>query len=218
MRVSEQATRLTFKDPVSATTHFLGLLLGLAGLVLWLPGVVGPERFTAATLYGASLVLLFLASSTYHFFDLGTRGNAWLQRIDHAAIYLFIAGSYLPILVVCLSGTSRVVMLTLVLGLAVVGAVVKLCGVRLPDRVDTALYLALGWIVVLAARDVFAALSAGQFALLLTGGLSYTLGAVVYARERPDPWPGVFGHHEVWHLFVLLGAGAHFASVASLLA
>lgn len=211
-----QLRRVTFRHPASATSHFAGLLLGLVGVVWWLPRGAGAVR-AASLVYGSSLLLLFLASSCYHFFDFGVRANRWLQRLDHAAIYLFIAGSYAPFLVVCLAGQVQLMMIGLVALLATAGVTLKLSGYRLPDRLDTGLYVAMGWAMVLVAGQLFDALSLGQLGLLFGGGLAYTVGAIVYAREWPDPWPDVFGHHEVWHLFVLAGACAHFAAVRSLL-
>jgi predicted membrane channel-forming protein YqfA (hemolysin III family) len=148
-----------FKDPVSAATHFAGFLLAL-GATATLVALAGPERprVAAMAIYGATLVTLFGASSLYHFLDLGERGNRWLRRLDHAAIFLLIAGTYVPPLSLLLDG-----------------------------------------------------------AWLIGGGAAYTLGAAVYARGWPDPWPGRIGHHEIWHCFVLAGAGAHFAFVCTLL-
>ncbi len=206
------------KEPWSALTHFVGLLFAIAALVYLVNGSIGNgPKVTAMALYGGSLVGLFAASTAFHFFDLGHSGNRWLQRIDHAAIFLFIAGSYVPALIHLLDGAWRISMLSVIVGLAVAGAVFKLVWIDCPVWLSTTLYLALGWIALVPAPLIVPQLDAPSFAWLLAGGLLYTAGAMVYASEWPNPVPERFGHHEVWHLFVLAGAAAHFVFVAGLL-
>ena len=199
------------KDPVSATTHFAGFLAAIVGLVL-LVTFSAPDaaKVTSMSLYGAGLVSLFGASSVYHFFDLGERGNRWLRRMDHAAIFLLIAGSYMPIVFHLLDGAWRVSMVAVIGSIAVGGAALKIAWIDSPKWLGLSLYLGLGWCVVVPAWIILPQLSGLELGLLVSGGLAYTFGAVVYALKRPDPWPGVFGHHEIWHLFVLAGALGHF--------
>lgn len=201
-----------FKDPASAWTHFLGFLVALvaAALLVARAGTEGP-RAAGVIVYGATLVALFLASSLYHFFDAGERGNRWLRRLDHAAIFLLIGGTSVPILLHLLAGPARVATLSLVALLAVGGCLLKLFWIDCPEWLGIALYFAMSLLVVLPTLPVLTHLSGQGLALLVGGGAAYTLGAVVYARRWPDPWPGRFGHHEVWHLFVLAGAGFHCA-------
>ncbi len=208
----------TFKDPASAWTHFLGFLAALVAVAILVQraGLEGPKAAGMA-IYGASLVGLFLASSLYHFFDIGERGNRWLRRIDHAAIFLLIGGTYVPVLLHLLDGTWRIALLATVVGLAVAGALVKLIWIDCPGWLGMILYLGLGWVVLVPAHRILPQLSAGALAWLVGGGVAYTLGAVVFSSRWPDPWPGRFGHHEVWHLFVLAGAGAHYVFTWSLL-
>jgi len=206
------------KDPWSAATHFAGFLAAVVGLVfLVLPPDQGPAKVTAMALYGGSLVALFLASSVYHFLDLGHRGNRWLRRLDHSAIFLLIAGSYMPPIIHFLDGPMRITMLSVVGGIAVAGVLVKLAWIDSPTWLSLALYLALGWIVLVPIWWMLPHMAASTLALLIAGGVAYTVGAVVYAKQWPDPWPAVFGHHEVWHLFVLAGAGLHYACMFTLL-
>ena len=207
-----------FKDPVSAWTHFIGFWASVA-VASVLVGLAAQDAVKATTMaiYGSTLAGLFLASSVYHFFDLGERGNRWLRRLDHAAIFLLIAGTYVPILVHLLDGTWRVVLLAAVGGIAVAGVILKLLWIDCPGWLGMSLYLGLGWMAVIPAHRILPQLSAGALAWLIGGGLAYTLGAFVFAKEWPDPWPDRFGHHEIWHLFVLAGAGAHCAFVYSLL-
>ncbi len=206
-----------FKEPVSAGTHFLGFLLALGGLAFLVARSSGGPQVTAMAVYGLSLALLFLASTALHFADLGARGNRWLRRLDHGAIYLLIAGSYVPPLLHMLDGTWRIAMLSAVGVLAVLGVVLKLAWIDCPGWLSTSTYLALGWIVVIPGPLILPQLPAWPLAWLITGGLAYTVGAFVYLFEWPDPWPAKVGHHEIWHLFVLAGAGAHFVFTAWLL-
>jgi hemolysin III len=207
-----------FKDPISAWTHFLGFWLALlaAILLVWQAAGDGPKAASMAV-YGASLVGVFLASSLYHFLDLGERGNRWLRRFDHAAIFLLIGGTAVPALLHLLDGTWRIALLGVVAGLALAGALLKLIWIDCPDRLGLALYLGLSAVALVPAHRILPHLSGGALAWLVGGGVAYLLGAFVYARSWPDPWPDRFGHHEIWHLFVLAGAGAHYAFVRTLL-
>ena len=206
------------KDPWSAATHFVGFLAAIVGLVfLVVPSAHSAPKVTAMAIYGGSLVALFGASTLFHFFDLGVRGNRWLRRMDHSAIFGLIAGSYMPPIMHLLDGAMRVTMLSVVGGIAVVGVLVKLFWIEAPTWLSLALYLALGWIVLVPIWWMLPRVSLGALSLLIAGGLLYTVGAVVYARKWPDPWPDTFGHHEVWHLFVLGGALLHYLFVFSLI-
>jgi hemolysin III len=199
------------KDPVAWATHFAGLVGAIVGLVLLVVHTAhDAAKVTSMALYGGSLVALFAASVTYHFLDLGERGNRWLRRVDHAAIYLLIAGSYVPASMHLLDGGWRVSILSVVGGLALFGILFKVVWIDAPAWLSTLLYVALGWLAVIPAYRIFPQLDAPTLALLLAGGLAYTVGAVVYLKRWPDPWPRLFGHHEIWHLFVLAGATAHF--------
>ncbi len=159
---------------------------------------------------------LFLASSFYHFLDLGPRGNRWLKRLDHSAIFFLIAGTAVPTLLLVSEGSGRLLVLAIVLGLAAAGALLKVFWIDCPDWLGMCLYLGLSGVVVATGHRIVPQLSGGALAWLVGGGLAYLLGALIYSRQWPDPWPGRFGHHEIWHLFVLAGAGAHYAFTWSL--
>lgn len=208
------------KDPVSWATHFVGFLAAIVGLVFLLafaPEGSSTVKTASLAIYGSSLVALFGSSSVYHFMDLGRSGNRWLQRLDHCAIFFLIAGTYFPATIHLLDGAWRISILAVVGGLALAGVVFKLVWIDCPDWLSTALYVGLGWVAVIPAHRMLPELSAGSIALLAAGGLAYTVGAVVYVKEWPDPWPRLFGHHEIWHLFVLAGATSHFFFVWDLL-
>lgn len=199
-----------FKDPCAAWTHFLGFLGSIVGLVLLvvLSAHDGP-KVTAMAIYGGTLVALFGASSMYHFFDLGYRGNRWLRRIDHSAIFLLIAGTYVPVTMHLLDGAWRISMLAVVGTIALAGVILKVVWLDCPDWLGMSLYIGLGWLVVVPAYRIVPQLDPMQLFLLVSGGLAYMAGVVVFLLERPNPFR-VFGHHEIWHVLVLAGASGHF--------
>ncbi len=201
-----------FKDPVSSTTHFVAFLMAVVASLMLLERVAhdGPKAAGMAV-YTGSVVLLFLTSSFYHWFDLGERGNLWLRRVDHAAIFLMIAGTAVPAAIHLLDGVWRVVLLSLVLGFGLAGAVLKIVWIDCPRWLGITLYFGLGALALVPAPFVVSQLSVGAAAWLFGGVLAYSAGALVYAGHWPDPWPGRFGFHEIWHLLVILGASAHFA-------
>lgn len=206
-------TQRSFKDPVSGFSHAAGLVLGAVGSI-WLL-VRASDRATLA-IYALSLVVLYTASSVYHLVVASERVTRALQLFDHVAIFLFVAGTSTPLLVRGLRDGERVTMLAVMWGLAAVGIVLKLVWRGAPRALYTAMYVAMGWSIVASARTLATSLSPTCLAFVVSGGLVYTLGAVVYATRWPDPKPNVFGFHEIWHLFVLGGSALHFVAIATL--
>lgn len=201
-------------EPVSGLTHLAGAIVALIGqIILLVMGWPGVEKIIATLVYGLSLVGLFSASALYHLVNAGPKVTAALRKLDHAAIYLLIAGSYTPFCLLAFEGFFRWGMLAIVWTFALVGIIVKLFYMGSPRWVSAAIYLLMGWLCLLAAGEMFTALSAFSLAWMIAGGVIYTLGAVVYAAKLFDFAPGKFGFHEVWHIFVLLGAAAHFLAV-----
>jgi len=203
-----------FREPVNGLTHLAAALLALVGLVVLL--VVGwgsPTKVASLSIYGASLVLLFSASATYHLVKARPQIILILRKLDHSAIYLLIAGTYTPICFNMLSGFWKWGMLGIVWGLALIGIGVKIFIIRAPRGLTAGIYVAMGWLAILGVREMLAVLPAGLLWWMLAGGLIFTLGALVYATKKPDFFPGVFGFHEVWHIFVILGALAHYIAV-----
>ena len=212
---SVQGRRLINKDPISALTHFLGALAAIAGTIYLATQVDGTKR-VVFVIYGVSMVALFSASSIYHFFDLG-EGNKLLRKFDHMAIFLLIGGTYVPPLVHTLTGTWRIAMLALIGGLALAGVIFKLWWTACPRWLTAGIYLGMGWVILIPAHLVFPALSSASFTWLLAGGVTYSVGAIIYAIKRPNPIPGFFGFHEIWHLFVLAAAAFHFVFMLTLI-
>lgn len=209
-----QRLNTLFKDPISGLTHMASALLALVGLVvLLISSPPDPLARVALLTYGLSLVLLFAASSTYHLVKTTPQRELLLRKLDHTAIYLLIAGTYTPVCAIVLSGAWRWGLLTVIWSLAVIGIAFKLVYIKLPRWITVLIYMAMGWVGVLAFGPLFSALPPAAIGWLAAGGVLYSLGAVVYATRRLDFWPGVFGFHEVWHLFVTAASAAHFVFV-----
>jgi len=167
----------------------------------------------AAIVYGISLILLYSASATYHLANAGQRLLHWLRSLDHAAIYVLIAGTYTPFCVSLLPDPWRAVVLVVVWGLAAAGVIYKLAFRRHDHRhASTALYLGMGWLAVLLLPVMLHRMPPGALILIVGGGLVYTLGALIYALKRPNL--GRLGHHELWHLLVMAASALHYAAVA----
>jgi hemolysin III len=203
-----------FKDPISGLTHLATAIAALVGGVFLLLAAPAnwPAR-AAALVYGVTLVLLFAASATYHLVKTRPARELLLRRLDHTAIFLLIAGTYTPVCVIVLTGTLRWVMLTAIWSMALAGIGFKLLTMRSPRWLSVAIYMAMGWLGVLSFGPLFQALPPPAMLWLLAGGLLYSLGAVVYATKWLDFYPGVFGFHEVWHLFVTAASGAFYVFV-----
>jgi hemolysin III len=190
---------------------FVSLVLG-AGLIV---AADTPRATFAVTVYAVSLSALFGTSALYHRVN-WTRPDVrrWMRRLDHSMIFMLIAGTYTPFALLVLDGTLADVILAVVWAGAVAGTVVEMIWIEAPKWVTAIIYLSLGWVAVAAFPQMWSAMGPGGFALLAAGGLLYTAGAVVYATQRPDPNPAVFGYHEIFHLLVIAAAACQFAAVA----
>lgn len=166
-------------------------------------------RFVSLLVFGLSMIALYVGSAVYHIGRWHGRSEAVLRAIDHANIFLLIAGTYTPICVNVLTGTLRVVALSLIWTIGLAGALGTVLTLRLPRWLSTSLYLGMGWLSLITLPQLIQLLPWQAIAMLITGGVLYSLGAVVYALRRPDPVPHIFGFHEVFHLFTIL-AGAAF--------
>jgi hemolysin III len=155
--------------------------------------------------YGASTILLYGASATYHLGAWHGSRRAVLRSIDHASIYVLIAGTFTPFCVTLLSGSERVMVLALIWGMAVVGVGASIFTPSLPRGFSVGLYLGMGWMGLIPAPTLIGLLPTSALALLVGGGLLYSVGALVYARRWPNPFPSTFGFHEIFHLLVIAG-------------
>jgi hemolysin III len=171
-------------------------------------------KTAALSVYGASLTLLFAISAAYHLVDAGPKIIARLRKLDHAAIFLLIAGTYTPICAIMFTGFWRWGMLAIVWSLAVIGMIAKTSMMGAPRRLTAGIYVLMGWLPLLSIRELLRMLPAGALIGIGIGGVIYTLGAAVYITKRLDYFPDRFGFHAVWHVFVILGALAHFITIA----
>lgn len=172
-------------------------------------------RATAvAIVYAVSLVGLFGVSATYHRITWRPNVRRWMRRLDHSMIYVFIAGTCTPVALLVVGGTLGTVLLSIAWGGALLGVALNLAWIDAPRMLKAMGYVALGWVGIIALPKIVSVLGFWPTALFLLGGLFYTVGAVVYARRRPDPVPRIFGYHEVFHALVILAAAAHFVAVA----
>lgn len=207
------------REPVNASTHLAGALLSAVGLVLLVRAALlngSTYDLVSFTIFGLSLILLYLASGLYHGLRLSERGQLTMRKLDHLSIFLLIAGTYTPFCLGPLRGPWGWGMLAAVWGLAVLGSGVKLLWMGAPRWLSVSFYVVMGWLVVAAFYPLVQAAPPASVAWLVAGGLIYTLGAVVYATKRPNPLPAHFGFHEIWHLFVLAGSLSHFVAVFQL--
>ena len=189
---------------------FVAVVLG-ALLVLRARGSGG----TIATgIYACGICGLFGVSALYHRVTWSPRARAWMRRLDHSMIFVFIAASYTPVAVLVLDDRLATIVLAVVWGGALAGVILKLVWITAPRWLSALLYVALGWVAVTTIPTMWSTLgwlAVGGFGL---GGLLYTAGAIVYALRRPDPWPRVFGYHEIFHALVIAAAALHFAAIA----
>ena len=203
------------KDPGSAITHFIGMLMAIfAAFPLLIKAAHEPSRIYLISLaiYAVSLILLYAASTTYHTFDFSERVNTILKKIDHMMIFVLIAGSYTPVCLIVLGGKLGYTLLALVWGIAAVGMLVKACWITCPKWFSSVIYIAMGWVCVLVFGPLLKTLSTPAFLWLLAGGIIYTVGGVIYALKLPifNAKHKFFGSHEVFHLFVMGGSICHF--------
>jgi len=200
-------TRPTWRGWIHAGTFPVAIA---AGIVLIALAQGAPAKWASAVFTATSL-LLFGNSALYHRFDWSARTKAVLKRIDHANILLLIAGTYTPIAVLALPPDKGALLLSIVWGGAVLGILFRVFWIGAPRWLYVALYLALGWAAVMYMADLFAA-NAAMMILVIAGGLLYTAGAVVYAVKRPNPWPGHFGFHEIFHVCTVLAFLCHWSA------
>ena len=203
------------KDPGSAITHFIGMLMAVFAavpLIIKATHEPSPIYVVSIAIYAASLILLYAASTTYHTFDRSEKVNTILKKIDHMMISVLIAGSYTPICLLVLGGRLGIILLAIVWSIAIAGILIKAFWVYCPKWVSSVLYIGMGWTCVLAFTQLLNSMSPAAFGWLLAGGLIYTAGGIIYALKLPifNMKHKDFGSHEIFHLFVMGGSICHF--------
>lgn len=207
-------TSLVEVDPTerfSFLSHAAGAAAAVVGLVLLAVKADGPLAVTSSVIYGASLVLLLTASSLHHaIHPKDPRGHRTLHLLDHLSIFVLIAGTYTPVSLLGFTPGWGWSIFGVIWGFAIGGTLVRILWRAAPRWLYTGIYVVMGWTAVVAIVPLLEAFPGAALLLMLAGGVSYTVGAVIYARKRPDPWPQWLGFHGLWHVFVLVGAGCHF--------
>lgn len=207
--------QITIREPGSAITHFIGLMMAVfASVPLLIKAAVtsGPESFTAMLIFMLSMVLLYGASATYHSVNLSGRALRVFRKIDHMMIFVLIAGSYTPVCLIVLGGKSGYSLLALVWGIALGGMLIKALWITCPKWFSSVIYIAMGWVCVLVFGQLWSSLPKAAFLWLLAGGVIYTAGGIIYALKLSifNKKHRFFGSHEIFHLFVMAGSICHF--------
>lgn len=205
--------KLRVKDPVSGFTHLLGAVLSVIGLIVlvyyaYTNGTVW--HIVSFSIFGASLILLYTASTLYHLLPISDKGTRVLRKIDHMMIYILIAGTYTPVCLVALRGGWRWSLLCSVWGIAMVGIILKILWFNAPRWLYTSFYVIMGWLVTVAFIPLIRSIPSAGIAWMVAGGLLYSIGALIYGTKWPRLKWKYFGFHEVFHIFVLYGSFCHF--------
>jgi hemolysin III len=203
------------KEPGSAITHFIGMLMAIiAAVPLIIKATANPDRIHIISLiiFISAMILLYTASTVYHSFNISERVNRILKKIDHAMIFILIAGTYTPICLIVLKGRTGYIMCALVWGIAIFGIIIKSFWIYCPKWFSSIIYIAMGWICILVFNQLIHSLSAGAFTWLLIGGIIYTVGGIVYALKIPlfNRKHKNFGTHEIFHILTMAGSICHF--------
>lgn len=219
-KISDTMSQITtpkrkLKDPGSAITHGIGMLLAIAGAVPLLTKAArqpGTLHVAALSVFILTMILLYAASTLYHSVDSTEKVNRTLRKMDHTMIFVMIAGSYTPVCLIVLHNRIGYLLCALVWAIALLGIAFKLFWINCPKWLSSVLYIGMGWLCVLAFVPIFHALPRAGFYWLLAGGLIYTIGGIIYALKLPlfNSRHKNFGSHEIFHIFVMLGSACHF--------
>ena len=206
-----------FREPMNALTHLIGAVLSVFGIIAMVILIISEDNVTPLTLisvlaFGVGLICLYGTSFTYHAAQGDQEKILHLKKLDHAMIFILIAGTYTPFCLLCLTGTMRVAMMVAIWGVALIGIILKVAWINMPRWLGTGLYIFLGWFALFVLGPLYQALPLPGFMLLVGGGVMYTIGGVIYAIKKPN-FGESFGFHELFHIFVILGSLCHFICV-----
>ncbi|KGM94893.1 hemolysin [Clostridium novyi A str. 4552] len=212
-----------FREPVSGFTHLFGVIISIVGLIV----LINYERnipyasclaYAGVIIFGISLILLYTASSVYHLIKAPDKIIKFLRKLDHSMIYVLIAGTYTPVCLMILQGRLRWIMFILIWSCALMGVLFKMFWFNSPRWLSTLFYVLMGWIAVFIISPLSKIMDVRGIVLMFTGGVLYTLGAIIYATKWPKIKSKVFGFHEIFHLFVLAGSFCHYFMVLKYIA
>jgi len=202
------------KPLLRGVLHQIAFSTSLVVGTLLIVGAEGARRHVAASVFAGAVAACFGASALYHRVTWTPRLRPWLRRLDHAGVYLLIAGTYTPVCLLVLGGAWRLAVLTTVYLCAGIAIALKFAWVDAPKWLAVTIGLALGWGGVAVLPQLVVRLNPGAVTLLGVGGLAYTLGAIVYARRRPNPAPAVFGYHELFHALTIVAVACQYVAIA----
>jgi hemolysin III len=202
------------EERFSCYSHMAGGILAVIGtLILIIVSAGELAKIVVSLLYGLSISFLFFASTMYHAHKRSENEKTVWRKLDHIAIFVMIAGTYTPISFIYLTGGWRLGILIAQWFLVAVGIVLKLLIINTPRWVTILIYLLQGWMAVLPLYFLLTIMPISSFILMALGGIAFTIGAIIYAVKKPDPKPGVFGFHEIFHVLILLGAILHYIMI-----
>lgn len=205
-----------FREPASGFSHLFGALLSVAALIVLLYVAITNRNvweIVSFSIFGASMILLYSASATYHLVNSSEKVLLILQKIDHSMIFVLIAGTYTPICLTLLRGSTGFTLMAVVWSCALLGIIMKIFFFNIPRWLYTGVYMLMGWIAVFAVVPLYRAAGLPAISWLIAGGLLYTAGGVIYAIKRPNVVQDWLGFHEIFHIFVILGSTSHFIMV-----
>lgn len=205
------------REPINALTHLFGAILAVAALVAMVAKAAlsthSGSAVVAVALFGVSMILLYAASTTYHWVIAKDKVISFLRRIDHSMIFILIAGTYAPFCLITLNGSMGWLLFIVINTLAVLGVIFKLTLFHSPRWLSTSIYVGMGWLIVFFIQDLAASLATGGMSFLVAGGVAYTIGAVIYAFKPKFLEFKYMGFHEIFHVFILFGSLFHFICV-----
>jgi len=212
--MAAEAAPAAVKPLLRGVLHQAAFFASLAAAPLLIVGADGTRARVGAAVFAGAVVACFGASALYHRVTWTPHVRLWMRRVDHAGVYLLIAGTYTPVSLLVLHGAWRPAILAIVWTGSAAAIVLKFVWVRAPKWLAAAIGIGLGWVAVVALPQLVTRLSVVEATLLIVGGLAYTAGAVVYARRRPDPVPAVFGYHEVFHALTIVAVICQYVAIA----
>ncbi|MDR6125048.1 hemolysin III [Bacillus sp. SLBN-46] len=205
------------REPINGLTHLAGAILAFVGLLAMVIKTAmtdpSPLAITAVIIFGVSMILLYSASATYHMVIAQDKVIAFLRRLDHSMIFVLIAGTYTPFCFISLNGKTGAILFSIISSVAISGVVFKMVWFTCPRWISTALYIAMGWMIVFVFSPLTGSLNPMGLVLLILGGIFYTIGGVIYGAKPKFLETKYLGFHEIFHIFILLGSLAHFLSV-----
>lgn len=215
---SRTGIEFLLKDPGSAITHFIGVILSCIGAILIMNKSYQLKNHMASfagAVFIGSMILLYTASTLYHSINISEKITLFLKKFDHTMIYFLIAGTYTPICLLALPKSTGIPLLALIWGLALCGLILTAFWVTSPKWLNSTIYILMGWLCLVAFKPLFNSISQAAFGWLLAGGIVYTIGGVIYALKLPifNHLHKNFGSHEIFHLFVLAGSICHFYAI-----